>query len=139
MLGTRTWSDWASLALIGATLAAGLALRPELPAEVAIHFSAAGEPDNYFGRDLAVLSMPALMLATLLFMQAAGRYDPPEDPQVLRVVSLATMLLLAAVQAFIFAWNLGYEPSFDLFLAGVAVWMIAVVGYAVSKEGVDLG
>jgi uncharacterized membrane protein len=127
-------SDWLSLALIAATLLAGLALWGRLPAELAIHFSASGEPDSFVSKPVAVLSLPALMAATLLFVEGAGRVDPPEDPSVLGVVTVATMVLLAAVQGYLFAWNLGYEVSFTLFMAGVGVWTVVVVGYTVARE-----
>jgi len=132
--------DWVSLALIAATLLAGLALWGRLPAEMAIHFSASGEPDDFVSKPVAILSLPALMLATLLFVEGAGRVDPPEDPSVLGVVTVATMALLAAVQGLLFAWNLGYEIPFGLFMAGVGVWVVVVVGYTVARDGrVGLG
>ncbi|ELZ28131.1 hypothetical protein C475_04980 [Halosimplex carlsbadense 2-9-1] len=127
--------DWLSLALIVATLLSGLALWEQLPAEMAVHFSASGEPDNVTSKPVAVVSLPALMLATMLFIEGAGRIDPPEDPSVLGVVTAATMALMAAVQGLLFAWNLGHEVPFGLFMAGVAVWMVVVVGYTVAREG----
>ncbi|WP_135365232.1 DUF1648 domain-containing protein [Halosimplex halophilum] len=135
MLGGLDRYDWLSLALVAATLVAGLALWGRLPAEMAVHFSASGEPDNFASKPVAVLSLPALMLATMLVMEWAGRVDPPEDPSVLGVVTVATMALMAAVQGLLFAWNLGYEVPFELFVAGVGVWVVVVVGYTVAREG----
>jgi uncharacterized membrane protein len=125
--------DWLSLALIAATLLAGLALWDRLPAEMAIHFSASGEPDDVASKPVAVLSLPALMFATLLFIEGAGRLDPPDEPSVLGFVTVATMGLLAAVQGLLFAWNLGYEVPFGLFMVGVGVWVVVVVGYTVAR------
>jgi len=126
--------DWLSLALIAATLLAGLALWDRLPAEMAVHFSASGEPNTVTSKPVAVVSLPALMLATWLFIEGAGRVDPPEDPSVLGFVTVATMALMAAAQGLLFAWNLGYEVPFALFMAGVAVWVVVVVGYTVVRE-----
>ncbi|WP_123534938.1 DUF1648 domain-containing protein [Halosimplex salinum] len=126
--------DWLSYGIIAATLLAGVALWGRLPAEMAIHFSASGTPDNFVPRWAAVGSMPALMVVTLLFVDAAARFDPPKDPRVIDVVKVATAGLLAAVQGFILAWNLGYEVPFDLLMAGVLLWTVAVVGYAVARE-----
>jgi uncharacterized membrane protein len=134
MLGGLDRYDWLSLALVAATLLAGLALWERLPTEMAIHFSASGEPDNFASKPVAVLSLPAMMVATLLFIEGAGRVDPPENPSVLGVVTVATMALMAAVQGLLFAWNLGYEVPFELFMAGVGVWVVVVVGYAVARE-----
>lgn len=129
-----TRADWLSFGLAAAALAAGLALWDALPAEMAIHFSASGTPDNYVSKPLAVAVVPVLTVATVLFMEAAGRFDPPDDPRVLDVVKVATAGLLVAVQGFVLAWNLGYDVPFGLFLAGIAVWAVAVVGYTVARE-----
>ncbi|WP_436907597.1 DUF1648 domain-containing protein [Halosimplex marinum] len=126
--------DWLSLALVAATLLAGLALWERLPAEMAIHFSASGEPDNFASKPVAILSLPVVMLATMLIIEGAGRVDPPEDPSVLGVVTVATMALMAAAQGYIFAENLGYTVPFGLFMAGIAVWVVVVVGYTVARE-----
>ncbi|QPV61274.1 DUF1648 domain-containing protein [Halosimplex litoreum] len=127
-------SDWLSLSLIAGTLLAGLALWDRLPAELAIHFSASGEPDGFASKPVAVVSLPALMAATLLFVEGAGRVDPPEDPSVLGFVTVATMALLAAVQGYIFAENLGHTVPFGLFMLGIGVWIVVVVGYTVARE-----
>lgn len=129
-----TRADWLSLAVAVATLGAGLALWDQLPAEMAIHFSASGTPDNFVPKAVAVTSLPALMVALSLFLDWAARLDPPEDPRTMEVVTVATVALLAAVQGFVLAWNLGYDVPFGLFLAGVALWAITVVGYSVARE-----
>lgn len=135
MIGWFDRSDWLSLGLVAVTLLAGLALWDQLPAEMAIHFSASGEPDNFASKPVAVVSLPAVMVATWLFIEGAGRVDPPEDPRVLDVVTVATMALLAAVQGFLFAENLGHAVPFGLFMAGIGVWVLVVVGYTVAREG----
>ncbi|WP_436925189.1 hypothetical protein [Halosimplex amylolyticum] len=74
------------------------------------------------------------VVALPLFLDAVARFDPPEEPQVLEVVKVATAGLLAAVQGFVLAWNLGHDVPFDLFMAGVAIWTVALVGYSVAVE-----
>jgi len=138
MSPTLTRADWLSLGIIALTLASGLVLWNRLPAEMAVHFSASGEPDNFVSRPIAVASMPLLMGATLLFIEGAGRVDPPEDPSVLGVVTVATMALMAAAQGYIVAENLGYAVPFSLFMAGIAVWVVLVVGYTVVRERTSL-
>lgn len=129
-----TRADWLSLGIAAATLAAGLALWDAFPAEMAIHFTASGTPDNFVPKRVAVVSMPVLTVATVLFMEGAGRFDPPDDPRVLEVVKVATAGLLAAVQGVVLAWNLGHDVPFGLLLGGIAVWTVAVVGYTVVRE-----
>ncbi|WP_459193373.1 DUF1648 domain-containing protein [Halosimplex sp. J119] len=129
-----TRADWLSIAVAVATLGAGLVLWGRLPAEMAIHFSASGTPDNFVPKAIAVAALPALMIALPLVLDGAARLDPPEDPQVIEVVKVATAGLLAAVQGLVLAWNLGHDVPFDLFMAGVAVWAVALVGYSVARE-----
>ncbi|WP_415379685.1 DUF1648 domain-containing protein [Halosimplex sp. TS25] len=129
-----TRADWLSLAIGAATLAAGLAVWGRLPAEMAVHFSASGRPDNFVPKSVAIAALPALTVALPLFLDAVARFDPPEEPQVLEVVKVATTALLATVQGFVLAWNLGYDVPFDLFMAGVAIWAVALIGYSVAVE-----
>ncbi|MBV0924332.1 DUF1648 domain-containing protein [Halomicroarcula limicola] len=128
-----------SALLIALTALAGVVLYPRLPAKVAIHFSASGTPDNYVSKAVAVTLLPALMLATLCLIEVAMRADPPDDPRTGAVVTVATMALMAAVHGLVLAWNLSYPVPFDLVLLGVAVWTVAVCGYAVRREGLNLG
>ncbi|WP_135305730.1 DUF1648 domain-containing protein [Haloarcula amylovorans] len=125
--------------LVALTTLAGVVLYPQLPAEVAIHFSASGTPDNYVSKTVAVVLLPVFMLVTLLVIEGAMRVDPSGDPRTARVVTVATMALMAAVHGLVLAWNLGYPISFDLVLVGVAVWTIAVCGYAIRRERLNLG
>ncbi|WP_268899441.1 DUF1648 domain-containing protein [Haloarcula nitratireducens] len=121
------------------TALAGVALYPRLPAEMAIHFSASGTPDNFVSKAVAVALLPTIMLATLCIIEVAMRTDPPDDPRTAAVVTVATTALMAAVHGLILAWNLGYPVPFDLVLLGVAVWTVGVCGYAIRREGLSLG
>ena len=55
---------------------AGLLLWDQLPDQVAIHFNAAGEPDNWAGRGFAVLGMPAIIAALHLVCIFITSADP---------------------------------------------------------------
>ncbi|SDF02096.1 DUF1648 domain-containing protein [Halorientalis regularis] len=129
---TRLDAISGGLALL--TALAGLAVYPRLPAEVAIHFSASGQPDNYAPRAVAVAAIPVVMVLTHLVIKWAARVDPPDDPRTMRGITVATMLLLAVVHGLVLAWNLGYAVPFDLVLVGVLVWGALVAGYAVVRE-----
>ncbi|PSP82603.1 hypothetical protein BRC96_10320 [Halobacteriales archaeon QS_6_64_34] len=67
------WSRSDSLALGISALASlsGIALWPQLPAEVAVHFSGSGTPDNYVSKAIGVALLPAIMLATLLVLNVS--------------------------------------------------------------------
>jgi uncharacterized membrane protein len=129
---TRLDSISGGLALLTALV--GLAVYPHLPAEMAIHFSASGQPDNFAPKPVAVAAVPVVMLLTHFVIRGAARIDPPEDPRTMTGITVATMLLLAAVQGLVLAWNLGHAVPFDLVLVGILVWSVLVVGYAIVRE-----
>jgi uncharacterized membrane protein len=101
---------------------------------MAIHFSASGQPDNFVPKAVAVAAMPVAMILTHVVIQWAARVDPPDDPRTMTGITVATVLLLAAIQGLVLAWNLGYAVPFDLVLVGILVWGALVAGYAVVRE-----
>jgi len=107
-----------------ALLALGAALYASLPDQMAIHWNAAGRPDNVVGKPIAVLAMPAVVvLMTAVFEVTVTDVGD-------RIVGSLATLLLFAVQVMVFAANLGYDVPIvpvSLTLAGVlvavAVWL----------------
>jgi uncharacterized membrane protein len=101
-----------------ALLALGFALYAALPDQMAIHWNAAGEPDNVVAKPVAVLAIPAVVvLVTALF--EATRVDVGD-----RIVGSLATLLLFVVQLMVFAVNLGYDVPIvpvAMALAGVVV------------------
>ncbi|MEA1931348.1 MAG: DUF1648 domain-containing protein [Euryarchaeota archaeon] len=131
---SRRHATISSLGLIAVTAAAGVAVWPRLPAEMAIHFSLAWEPNTYVSKPLAVFLLPAIMLLTLAVLRGGFRVDPPEDPHVASVTTLSTMGLLAALHILVLAWNLGYPIPSDLVTLGILLWAVALVGYVIVRE-----
>ncbi|RXK51978.1 DUF1648 domain-containing protein [Halorientalis pallida] len=129
---TRLDAITGGLALL--TALAGLAVYPRLPAEMAIHFSASGQPDTFAPKAVVVAVMPVAMVLTHVVLRWSARVDPPADPRTMTGITVATMLLLAAVQGLVLAWNLGYAVPFDLVLVGVLAWGALVAGYAIVRE-----
>ncbi|KOX93443.1 hypothetical protein AMS69_05820 [Haloarcula rubripromontorii] len=134
MARQQSRADIVSGVIIALTALAGVAVWSRLPAEVAIHFSASGRPDNYVSKPVGVVLMPALMIATLVVLKWTFRYDPPDVPHVAATVTVATMAFMGAIHGLVLAWNLGYPVPFDLVLVGSLVWAAFVVGYAVKTE-----
>ena len=135
------WSRADSLA-VGITLLSallGIALWPQLPAEVAIHFSASGTPDNYVSKALGVTLLPAIMLATLLVLHVSMAVDPPSDPRTGPVITVATTAFLGVVHVVVLAWNAGYPVPLDGLLVGSLLFGAVLVGYTLWREGVSLG
>jgi len=126
-------------ALIALAVLVSLALWPRLPAEVAIHFPASGTPDNYVAKSLGVALLPVVMVLTFVFMQLVVRYDPPADPRVPAVVTVATMGFLGTLHVLVLGWNLGYPMPFDLVLVGSLVWAALLCGYAIRRESLSFG
>ncbi|OYR59451.1 DUF1648 domain-containing protein [Halorubrum halodurans] len=110
--------------VIGALLAVGVALYSTLPEQMAIHWNAAGEPDNVVSKPVAVLAMPAVVVFMSVLFELTNN-DVGE-----RIVGSLAMLLLLVVQMMAFGVNLGYDVPIvpiTLALAGgmvaVAVWV----------------
>lgn len=124
----------ASAAVVALTAAGGIAVLPVLPAELAIHFSASGSPDTYVSKPVGIALLPAVMVLTLLVLDAAFRLDPPATPRLGGIVAVATTAFMGAIHGLVLAWNLGYAVPFDLVLVSSLAWALAVVAYAVRAE-----
>ena len=67
---------WLPLALIIATMAYSVGVYSRLPAQIAIHWNAAGEPDGYGSRALGAFPLPFVVLAIWGLMMALPKLDP---------------------------------------------------------------
>ena len=135
----RSRVDALSVGIVALAATAGAALWPQLSAEVAIHFSASGTPDNYVPKPVGVFLLPALMLALLLVLKVATAADPPSDPRTAPVVVLSTTGFLGVLHVLVLAWNAGYPVPLDGLLVGALVFAAWLVGYTYWREGVSLG
>lgn len=131
---SRRQVSFLTACLIALPVAVGVAVWARLPAEMAVHFSATGTPDNYVPKPIGVFLVPVVMLFTLAVIRAAFRADPPDDPRLEPVVTGSSMVLLSAAQLLVLAWNLGYSIPFDLVLVGIMLWSIGLVGYGIVRE-----
>ncbi|EMA41995.1 DUF1648 domain-containing protein [Halococcus hamelinensis] len=128
--------DLVGTAIATLTLLGSLTLWSQLPSQVAIHFSASGDPNTVVPKAIAVALIPAVMLGSLAILRVAAHYDPPDDERVFVVTAIGTMLLLlAAVQFLVLGWNLGYAISMDAVLVGAVLWVVALVGYSYHRTG----
>ena len=106
-----------------ALLALGFALYAALPNQMAIHWNAAGEPDNVVGKPLAVLAMPAVVV----FMSVL--FEVTESDAGDRIVGSLAMLLLLVVQVMVFGANLGYDVPIVPISLALAGGMVVVAVY----------
>lgn len=131
-LSTRTARVLGS-GLVVASLAASAVAWPDLPAEMAVHWNAAGEVDDTAPRAVGALVVPLLAAGLLVVFEAIPRIDPlGENVAAFRGYYnglVAVVLgLLAVVHAVLLAVNLGWAgPVGPLIFAGTGV-VLAYVG-----------
>ncbi len=128
------WPDRLAAGLLVGAALAGVALWPRLPAEMAVHVDAGGEPDEFVARPLAVALGPAVGLAGVAVARLAGRADPTADPAVVGAAVLFVGGVVAYVQGLVLAYNLGYAVPMTLALTPVFVAAGAVALYALRRD-----
>jgi len=106
-----------------ALLALGFALYAALPDQMAIHWNAAGEPDNVVAKPVAIPAMPAIVVFMSVLFEVAGS-DVGD-----RIVGSLAMLLLLVVQVMVFGANLGYDVPIVPVALALAGGMVAVAVY----------
>jgi len=103
---------------------AGVVAWPALPAEMAIHFGPAG-PDRFVPKLQGVLLVPALGLATILFVWITER--TPADPLVTALGVLFLGVTLTYVHGLVLLWNLGVSVDVTAAVAPILVGAAALV------------
>lgn len=129
--------DLVAYALLVGSVLVGLVLWPMLPERMAIHFGTGGQPDSYVGTSVGVVLAPAIGLGAILLTRyapewASRQYHTPaiEDLTVGFVAGV-----VAYVQGFLYAWNLGYEANPTLVIAPVLVAAVGLVVYTYARPG----
>lgn len=117
------------LAIVLASAVASVLTYPELPRQMAIHFTAEGTPDSYLDRPFAVALLPALGVVILGMYAVIPRLDPLGEniaafEDYYDLAAVATVAILAYVHAAILGYNLGYRYEMGQVIAP----LLAVVG-----------
>ena len=121
--------------LVDAALA-GVLLWPALPDSMAIHFGAGGEPDSFIAKPIAVILTPAIGVASVLLVRYAPEWaNRIRSPHVETLSVVFVGSVIAYVQGFVYAWNLGYRPSIWVVLGPVLLAAAAFVAYTYTREG----
>jgi uncharacterized membrane protein len=121
--------------LVGAALA-GVLSWPALPDSMAIHFGAGGEPDSFIAKPIAVILTPAIGVASVLLVRYAPEWaSRTRSPHVETLSVVFVGSVIAYVQGFVYAWNLGYRPSIWVVLGPVLLAAAAFVAYTYTREG----
>jgi len=111
MVRTRDLVNGAIVALIAL---ASAVYAPELPEEMAIHFDAAGEPDNYMQTEVVLVGSVALAAGTAALFAVLPRIDPlgenfAEFQTTYDGFAVVTVAFLAYIHGLVLAYNVGFE------------------------------
>ncbi len=122
------------ICLLPAILA--LLLYDKLPAEIAVHFDAAGAPDNYLPKAQAVFGLPLFFAGINLFTHFMLDHDPRREntPAAMRlVVKWAVPLISVVVMAITLFMALGAKVPVTMLVTGLVGVVIVVCGYYLPK------
>jgi len=126
------------LAFVATASVASLLAAPDLPQEVVTHWNAAGEPNGYAPRWVAMSLLPAIGAALLGLFAVIPRIDPlGENIREFRAVyewlAVGTVALLSYVHGVMLLVNVGVEASvFQLVAPAVAALYVAV-GFVLGR------
>jgi len=121
--------DLLAVALMAIPAVAALLVWDALPAEMAIHWNAAGTPDNTVSKPLATLGLPLFGVATV----AAVRLLPDSltsTPGGDTATVLFVGVVFVWVETLVLVWNLGYRFNVTLATLPVLVLAAGLVWYA---------
>jgi len=106
---------------------------PELPARMATHWNAAGQPDGTMPKAAALALLPAMTASLLVIFTLVPRIDPLRE----NIASFRSMYdwfvvvftaFMAVVHGGVIAFNLGYEFDFTLLVLVAVAGLFYYVG-----------
>ncbi len=123
--------------LVALTAAVSVLAYPEMPAEMATHWNAAGDVDGTMPRSVALALFPVLNAGLFALFLALPRLDPRTDYEQFRAAydaaALVTLALLAYVNGVVVLANAGYEFELLQALAPAIGAVYAVAGYVTER------
>ena len=131
-------TDLVAYALLTGSVLVGLLLWSLLPDSMAIHFGAGGEPDSFVSKPVAVVLTPAIGVAGVLLIRYAPEWASRthRSPFVEKLTIVFVASVIAYVQGFVYAWNIGYRVDATAFVL-VPVLLAAglFVAYTYTTDG----
>ncbi|WP_224450502.1 SdpI family protein [Haloprofundus salilacus] len=111
---------------------------PELPAQLVIHWNAAGQPDGTMAKTPALALIPVLSAALLVLFAVIPRIGPlRENITSFRPVYdwfvVVFTAFMATLHGGILAFNLGYEFDFTLFVLAAVALLFYYAGILLSR------
>lgn len=132
-------TEYATLALILATLVVGVVVYPHLPEQMASHWNIRGEVDGYFGKFWGTFFLPLVNMGVWLMLILVPRIDPLKE-NIARFRRYYDLLVSALIVFFTYlhvltiVWNLGVEFNLLQFLAPVLALLIYLVGVLIGHS-----
>jgi uncharacterized membrane protein len=113
--------QWLLPGLVLFAFAAGLYAYPQLPLEVASHWNAVGQVDDYLPKFWGVFTLPLFMIVVYVLFLIIPKIDPlGANFEAFRkyydTFWLLTLAFLLYVHVLILAWNLGYYFNWTHFM-----------------------
>ena len=125
--------DLLAVSLMAIPAVAALLVWDSLPAEMAIHWNASGNPDNAAAKPLATFGLPAFGVATVAFVRLV-----PDSATSTPGGETASILFLGVVfvwvETLVLVWNLGYRFNVALATLPVVVLAAGLVWYALRRS-----
>lgn len=105
----------------------------DLPGQIAVHFNANQQADNYLSKPLGAFLVPVLIFAIPLLMIITRRFERDESKRrrseaVMPAMIAAVSLLLLALHGFIISYNLGYDLNPATAVAAAAGAFFILIG-----------
>lgn len=128
-------SDLVAYALLVGSAVVGLVLWPTLPERMAIHFGPGGTPDEVVAKPVAVVLAPAVGVGAVLLTHHGPEWLT-RSHQGTRMEAVTVVFVggvIAYIQLFLYAWNVGVEVSPTLAVAPVLLAAGLLVGYVTIR------
>ncbi|QCC49522.1 SdpI family protein [Halobellus limi] len=106
---------------------------PELPARMATHWNAAGQPDGTMSKPAALALFPVISAVLLVIFAAIPRIDPLRE----NIISfrpvydwfvVVFVVFMTVIHGGVIAFNLGYEFDFTLLVLAAVAGLLYYVG-----------
>lgn len=125
--------------VVVASAVVGVLAAPSLPAEMATHWNAAGQPDDTLPKAAALAALPAVSVGLLGLFAILPRIDPQgQNVESFRAVYdwfvVLLVGLLSLVHVGIVAYNLGYRFPFVSLVLVAAAGLLYYAGVVVDRS-----
>lgn len=130
--------DYISLILLSALLGVTVYGFTQLSGEIAIHFDASGQPDDYMSLVPGLLLLPGIGILVLLFFHYLPKIDPLGENYesfegLFELLKLLLIGIFTYLQSMIIIWNLGYKYNTSLIVIPVVFSAYYLAGKIMEK------